>query len=130
VITRDKKLLEVYNEWEDKLDADEWYFSNAFEEISRDMSSESAFNYIPEVIYMLLDLEEDYLIWETLYFLIDLYRIAETTEIHPILEKNWSALREHIKQYEDSYSTPYQELKRFLRVKRITLSYSTNGGKS
>ncbi len=45
------------------------------------MSSESAFNYIPEVIYILLQLDEDFLIWETLYFLIDLYRIAETTEI-------------------------------------------------
>lgn len=109
--------MKIYNKWEEKFDADEWYFSNAFETISKDMSSESAFNYIPEVINMLLELDKDYLIWETLYFLIDLYRIADTTEIHPVLEENWSALREHIQNYEDSYSTPYQELKRFLRVK-------------
>ena len=117
MITTDKKLLEVYIDWQDKLDADEWYFSNAFEAISKDMSSENAFNYIPEVLNVLLDLDEDYLIWVTLYFLIDLYRIAETTEIHPILEKNWSELKEHIQKYGDSYSTPYQEMKRFLRVK-------------
>ncbi|WP_155667771.1 ABC transporter [Ornithinibacillus caprae] len=113
----DKKLIGIYDNWQDKLDAEEWYFSNAFELISKDMSSESAFNYIPEVIDMLLKLDEDYLIWETLYFLIEIYSIAETTQIHPILEKNWSVLREHIQKYEDSYSTPYQELKRFLRVK-------------
>ncbi|MFC4322015.1 ABC transporter [Litchfieldia salsa] len=118
MIITDKKLIEIYDNWQEKLDADEWYFSNAFESISKDMSSESAFNYIPEVIYILLNLYEDYLIWETLYFLIDLYRIAETTEIHPTLDKNWSALREHIQKYEDSYSTPYQELKRFLRIKK------------
>jgi hypothetical protein len=112
-----RNLLEIYNKWEEKLNADEWYFSNAFEAISKNMSSESAFNFIPEVVHMLLELEEDYLIWETLYFLMDLYRIAETTEVHPILVQNWFALREHIQKYEDSYSTPYQELKRLLRVK-------------
>ena len=79
------------------------------------MSSDVAFNYIQGVVNALLELDEDFLIWETLYFLMDLYRIADTTELHPALEKNWSVLREHIKKYEDSYSTPYQELRRLLR---------------
>lgn len=35
-----------------------------------------------------------------------------------LLEENWDALRQHIKMYKDSYSTPYQELKRLLRVKK------------
>jgi hypothetical protein len=97
VIITGKKLIQIYDNWQDKLDADEWYFSNSFELISKDMSSDVAFNYIPEVINILLELDEDDLIWETLYFLIDLYRIAKTTELHPTLEKNWSALREHFK---------------------------------
>ena len=116
VIITDKKLIQIYDNWQDKLDADEWYFSNSFESISKDMSSDVAFNYIPEVVNELLELDEDFLIWETLYFLMDLYRIADTTELHPALEKNWSVLREHIQKYKDSYSTPYQELRRLLRV--------------
>jgi hypothetical protein len=118
VTITDKKLIAVYDNWQEKLNEDEWYFSNAFETISKEMSSESAFNYIPEVTYLLLELNEDYLIWETLYFLIDLYSIAMTTEIHPILEENWSTLSDHIQKYEDSYSTPFQELKRVLRIKK------------
>ncbi|MBO8173302.1 MAG: ABC transporter [Bacillaceae bacterium] len=118
MIITDKKLTEVYDNWQDKLDADEWYFSNVFESISGNMSSDTAFNYIPEDIYILLELDEDYLIYETLYFLIDLYRIANTSEIHPKLEENWDALRQHIKMYKDSYSTPYQELKRLLRISK------------
>jgi hypothetical protein len=117
VIILDKNLLEIYNKWGKKLDADEWYFSNAFEAISKNMSSESAFQYIPKVIYQLLELDEDFLIWETRYFLMDLYRIADTTELHPILEKHWIVLREHVKKYDDSYSTPYQDLKKYLRIK-------------
>ncbi len=69
----DKRLLEIYVDWEDKLDQDEWYFSNAFESITKGMSPEEAFNYIPNVIEMLIKLDDDFLIWETLYFLIELY---------------------------------------------------------
>ncbi len=77
MIITDKKLVQIYDDWQDKLDADEWYFSNSFESISKDMSSEVAFNYIPEVVNAFLELDEDFLIWETLYFLMDLYRIAD-----------------------------------------------------
>lgn len=33
VIETDSRLLEIYVGWEDKLDNDEWYFSNSFESI-------------------------------------------------------------------------------------------------
>ena len=45
--------------WEDKLDKDEWYFSNSFESITKEMSPEEAFNYIPNVIEVLLKLDDD-----------------------------------------------------------------------
>ncbi|SEB93225.1 hypothetical protein SAMN05443246_2391 [Paenibacillus sp. GP183] len=120
MIKTDKSLLDIYFDWEDKLDNDEWYFSNSFESITKDMSSEEAFNYIPNVIEMLFKLDDDFLIWETLYFLIELYNIANTTQIHPFLERNWSLLKIHIKKYDDSYATPFKELKRHLRITEST----------
>jgi hypothetical protein len=116
VIKTGSRLLEIYVEWEDKLDNDEWYFSNSFESITKGMSSREAFNYIPNVIDVLLKLDNDFLIWETLYFLMELYSIADTTQIHPFLESNWSPLKQHIKKYEYSYDTPFKELIRQLRM--------------
>jgi hypothetical protein len=55
----DKKLLEIYVKWEDELEVDEWYFSNSFDSITKGMSREEAFNYIPNVIEMLLKLDND-----------------------------------------------------------------------
>ncbi|WP_310200473.1 ABC transporter [Neobacillus niacini] len=117
VIKTDSRLLEIYVVWEDKFDNDEWYFSNSFESISKGMSSEEAFNYIPNVIEILFKLDDDFLIWETLYFLIGLYSIADTTQVHPSIESNWSQLKQHIRKYQDSYTTPFKELMRMLRIK-------------
>ncbi|MGM0924695.1 MAG: ABC transporter [Bacillota bacterium] len=103
-------------EWEGKLDKDEWYFDNSFESITKEMSPEEAYNFIPNVIEVLFKLDDEFLVWETLYFLIELYSLADTTEIHPLLESNWSVLTKHIKKYEDSYTTPFKELKRHLRI--------------
>lgn len=112
----DNRLIEIYVEWSDKLNKDEWYFSNSFESITFGMTPEEAFNYIPNVIEVLLKLEDDLLVWETLYFLIELYNLADTTQIHPSLERNWFMLTQHIKNYKDSYNTPFKELKIHLRI--------------
>lgn len=117
VIKMDSKLLEIYVGWEDKLSNDEWYFSNCFETITKGMSPEEAFNYIPNVIEVLFKLDDDFLVWVTLYFLIELYGLANTTQIHPYLEGNWSVLLQHIKKFEDSYATPFKELMKELRIK-------------
>ncbi|MFF2288692.1 ABC transporter [Peribacillus butanolivorans] len=117
MIETDSRLLEIYVGWEDKLDNDEWYFSNSFESITKGMSPEEAFNYVPNVIEVLLTLDNDFLVWETLYFLSELYSIADTTQIHPHHESNWSVLTEHIKKYEDSFATPFKVLMSQLRTK-------------
>lgn len=113
----DSRLLEIYLGWEDKLDNDEWYFSNSFESITKGMSPEEAFNYIPNVIEILFKLDDDFLICETLYFLIGLYIIAETTQVHPSIESNWIKLKQHILKYQDSYTIPIKELMIKLRIK-------------
>lgn len=80
------------------------------------MSPVEAFNYIPNVIKLLFYLD-DFSLWETLYCLIDLYSLADTTQIHPYLEDNWSALKQHIVKHKDSYAIPYKVLMRQLRIK-------------
>ena len=116
MIKTDKRLLDIYIEWEDKLDKDEWYFSNSFELITKGMTPEEAFNYIPNIIEALIKLDDDFLVWETLYFLIEIYVLADTTQVHPFLERNWSMLEKHIRKYEDSYATPFREFKGYLRI--------------
>ncbi len=54
-------------------------------------------NYILIIIDVLLKLDGYFLIWETLYFLIKLSGIADTTQIHPFPDENWSILTNHIK---------------------------------
>ena len=112
----DNALTQVYLDWQEKLDNNEWYFSNAFDSIVKDMDPEQAFAYIPNVVQMLLQLEGEFLIWETMYFLLQVYEIANTTEIHPELSNNWEALTQRISEYPDVYKTPFQELKKDLRL--------------
>lgn len=80
------------------------------------MSAEEAFNYIPTVIQTILVLHHDFLIWNALYFLMSLYSIANTTEIHSELKRNWRELSNHFSNYSDSYKIPFQELKIYLRI--------------
>ena len=112
----DKALAQVYLDWQEKLDNNEWYFSNVFDSIVKDMDPEQAFAYIPNVVQMLLQLDDELLIWETMYFLLQVYEIANTTETHPELSENWEALTQRISKYPDVYKTPFQELQRDLRL--------------
>lgn len=113
----DNKLKEIYMNWENKFDKDEWYFQTEFDKILNNMTSQQAFDYIPNVVATIIELEVSSLLWETIYFLIALYEHADTTEIHPFLKEKWLELDKHIADYKDSYETPFQELKRGLRIK-------------
>ncbi|MFX3618861.1 MAG: ABC transporter [Sporolactobacillus sp.] len=112
-----RQLENIYNDWESKLGKNEWYFSDEFDLITKNMTPFQAFSYMPNVISALLELQDKDLIWETLDLLSDLYSIADTAEIHPFLKDNWNILEEHIHNYKEVYDTPFQELKGMLRIK-------------
>ncbi|MCO7125905.1 ABC transporter [Sporolactobacillus shoreicorticis] len=112
-----KELLDIYDDWQSKLEKNEWYFSDAFDHITKNMTSYEAFSYIPNVVNALLELRDETLIWETLDLLGELYTISDTTEVHPVLNAKWSLLENHIRHYKEAYATPFQELKRMLRKK-------------
>lgn len=112
------ELSDIYTEWQQKLDENEWYFSNAFEELLNRLSPAEAYDYIPVVIDELIQLRHSYLIGETLDFLHSVYNRADTTEIHPIVEKEFRNIENVIHQYGDKYSKyAFNELRTILRMK-------------
>lgn len=111
-----EQLAAIYCDWEKKLDDNEWYFSDAFDSITRTMTSSEAFSYVSEVVHAILELKDEMLIWETLYLLIELFSTADTTEVHPILKKRWRELEKHISNYDEVKKNPFRELKCQLRL--------------
>ncbi|WLR42524.1 ABC transporter [Bacillus carboniphilus] len=111
------ELKGIFRNWEDKLDKDEWYFSNSFEKITEGMRMEEAFNYIPSVINELLQLESPYLIGETLDLLHSVYSIANTTEIHSELKNKIVNIDQLVCEYGDEYSkNSLSEFKQSIRL--------------
>lgn len=113
-----QELIGIFESWENKLDNDEWYFSNSFENIIDRLSSVEAYDYIPTVINELVKLRHSYLIGETLDFLHSLYNRADTTEIHPIMKNELEHIQNIVSQYGDDYGRhALHELKASLRIR-------------
>ncbi|MFB1100523.1 ABC transporter [Terribacillus sp. JSM ZJ617] len=100
----EKELLQIFDNWEEKLDQDEWYFRNSYEELLDGLSAESAYNSIPGVVNVLLKMQDSYLLNESIDFLDELYNYADTTEIHSYLKDNLSSIEEHVSRFGDDYS--------------------------
>ncbi|WP_208592402.1 ABC transporter [Gracilibacillus suaedae] len=113
----EKAILEIFEDWEKKLEIDEWYFQNSYESLVDGLSSEEAYKNIPAVIRVLLNTKNNFLIGETLEILIGIYNIADTTEIHPYLRENKVEIGIHIHTYaDDQVKEVYNELKSLLRI--------------
>ncbi|MGG1629573.1 ABC transporter [Rossellomorea sp. NRS-1567] len=111
-----KPLHEVFHNWQEKLDQDEWYFGHFFEEITTSMTSEEAFQYIPVVIQEVMKLRNGFLIGEMVDFLHAVYEVANTTEIHPILIQEKENIEGVIRKFGDEYSQQaFREFKKSLR---------------
>ncbi|WP_052504524.1 hypothetical protein [Rossellomorea aquimaris] len=112
-----KPLHEIFINWQEKLDHDEWYFSQSFEEITANMTSEEAFQYIPVVIQEFKKLRNAFLIGEMVDFLHTVYEIANTTEVHPTLVQEQENIEKIILEFGDDYSLQaYNEFKKSLRL--------------
>ncbi|MFS0562077.1 hypothetical protein AB1K91_15175 [Terribacillus sp. 179-K 1B1 HS] len=94
-------LWKMFVNWEEELDQNEWYFSDCYEELTRNLSSSDAFEAIPDIIFVLLAVKDTYLVSETLDFLDTVYNIANTTEIHPLLREEWRNINQHIHRLGD-----------------------------
>ena len=111
-------LQEILINWQENLDQDEWYFSRSFEEVTKNMTSEEAFHYIPIVIKEFTTLQSAFLIGELIDFLHAVYTKANTTEVHPILLQEQENINEIIITYGDNYSKhALNEFKKSIRWK-------------
>ncbi|SDD35387.1 hypothetical protein SAMN05421663_109140 [Terribacillus halophilus] len=98
----------------------EWYFSDCYEALTKDLSSSDAFEAIPDVIIVLLTVKDTYLLSETLDFLDTVYNIANTTEIHPLLREEWRNIKQHIHRLGDDYShNVWRKLNKTLGVSEL-----------
>ena len=113
-----RELSEIYTDWQDKLDQDEWYFSPSFEKIIERLTPIEAYDSIPSVINELIKLREPYLIGETLDFLQSIYHKADTTEVHPVVKRELKDIETVVQNVGDDYSkNALREWKTFLRLK-------------
>jgi len=113
----EEKLLNILKNWEAKLNQNEWYFRESFEELTKGLSAEKAFNAIPEICSIILKLESSFLIGETIDFLHEMYNVADTTEIHPFLRKHLDQIQKHINKFGDDYEkNAFKEFKESLRL--------------
>ncbi|SDM18029.1 hypothetical protein [Sediminibacillus halophilus] len=112
-----EKLFIIFNDWKSKLEKDEWYFRNSYEDLINRLTSQEAFDNIPDVISVLLTIKNSFLIGETIDFLHELYNIADTTEIHPYLQENLMIINKHIEKYADTYGKDaFGEFKSSIRL--------------
>ncbi|MEC0303097.1 ABC transporter [Terribacillus saccharophilus] len=114
------ELLRIFANWEIELKENEWYFSDCYEELTKELSSSDAFAAILDVIDVLLLIKEAYLLNETLEFLGIIYNIADTTEIHPMLLVQWENITRHIQWFGDSYSySAWKDIQYMVRIAEL-----------
>ncbi|PAD21174.1 ABC transporter [Terribacillus saccharophilus] len=114
------ELMRIFANWEKELEKNEWYFSDCYEELTMNLAPFEAFSAIPDVISVLLTVKDSFLLNETIDFLDTLYIIADTTEIHPMLQAECENIRLHIQRFGDNHShVAWKVLKRMLRISEM-----------
>lgn len=112
--------MKVFEDWEAELEKNEWYFADCYEELTMNLSSSEAFSAIPDVISVLLTVKDSFLLNETIDFIDTLYNLADTTEIHPIIQAEWENITVHIQRFGDNHShVAWKGLKHMLRISEM-----------
>ncbi|WP_054859455.1 hypothetical protein [Gracilibacillus sp. JCM 18860] len=107
-------ILNIFEDWEKKLENDEWYFQNAYENLVEGLTSEEAFLQIPAIIHILLKTVDCFLLSEGVEILIGIYHIADTTQVHPpFFEEKRVDIEHHLSKHGDQHAQEvYGALKR------------------
>ena len=108
--------------WQEKLQDNEWYFHNCRKEITCNLKPSETYNLIPEVIDLILEQNEAYLITECFELLLDVYRVANTAETHPYLLKNMRSLSYHVESTGEYGKSKVAELKSWLHLENLTMA--------
>ena len=110
-----ERFTEYTKNWQDKLNEDEWYFCKFRDEFTKDLMPHEAFDLIPDVIELLFNQSDEYLVNEVVELLLTLIRLADTTEIRPTLAKHWNQIVELLSSSMVYNKNRLAELKKLLR---------------
>lgn len=101
--------------WESRLQDDEWYFVKLREAVTSDLKFNEAFGLISDTVELVLKQENEFLCFESFKLLLDLSRISDTTEMPSNLRVRWDDLCNHVMQFGDYHTKQVNELKRWYR---------------
>ncbi len=108
--------FELYTiDWQTKLQEDEWYFAKLREKLTSGLQPNEAFDTISEAVDLTLRQSNEFLCLECFELLLELSRIADTTEVQPALNEKWTQLCDHVSQFSDYHKRRVTELKRWYR---------------
>jgi hypothetical protein len=110
-----EKFEKAAKNWEAELQEDEWYFANLREEVISELQPNEAFILISEAVDLILGQSDELLCRECFQLLLDLVRIANTTELNPDLDVKWDRLSDHVAQFGTAHVNQFLELGRWYR---------------
>jgi hypothetical protein len=99
--------------WRVKLQEDEWYFAKIKEKITNKLQPQEAYQAISEVVDLTIDQSDGLVCSECFDLLLRLIRIADTTEMPPILISKWKHLVDHASQFGDYHKRQVKEMERW-----------------
>lgn len=112
-----KSIAEILDNWIEKINQDEFYLANSFDEIINTKSSSEAFEFIPYMIEAILLTGDDFIASQLIFYMNCLYGKANTTELHPFFISKRQELEDHISHIGGNDSVrEYSEFKRDLRL--------------
>lgn len=113
-----ESIAMILENWVQKINEDEFYFSNAFDQLIQEKTSYEAFEFIPHMLEAILETNDDFIAAQLIFYLSCLYGKADTTEIHNALSEQQTKLEKHIASLNGHYAMrDYREFKRDLRLK-------------
>lgn len=110
-------IVRILEDWVEKINQDEFYFSNAFNPLIQNKTSYEAFDFIPHMLDAIIETSDDFFASQLIFYLNCLYGKADTTEIHPVLLKKQVMIERHLAGLDGHYAIKeYREFKRDLRL--------------
>jgi hypothetical protein len=104
--------------WVEKINQDEFYFANSFDQLINEKSSSESFDFIPHMIEAILLTNDDFIASQLIFYCNCLYGKANTTELHPVFFCKREELEKHISSLKGEDTVrEYGEFKRDLRLK-------------
>lgn len=111
-----KRFEESFFEYEKKINVNEWYFSDTKELLLKGIKSDIAYSNILEALNIALKQTDDYLLSESLQFILDLLSIADTTEINEEILISLNKLDSNSADISDYSKNKILEIKKKFRL--------------